>query len=277
MAARTNQHRLTISNGAEDFPRLLLGQGKACGGTFTLVITLHAARVLLALKLGKELRVWSHEGGDAPKAPTSVVDPKQLDALVRAAKDGTPRPTDPARRGAWRASLICEGEQPIVMLERAIASYGMVRICSLPDRGLWSWEALRAEKWFAGTRDQRGVAKTLRGAMVEAYAAADGLVADACTTRDTRRRQSMDSAYAADHPNRFAREGKDPTVKRGKTSATPAADAPPAAPPRRGKKSATPAADAPPRRGKGTAEDGDAELAKLMGLQIANAVKAALG
>lgn len=247
---------LQLRNAAEDYPRMLLGAGTACGGTFTLVIRVDEEGVWLAHKVKKEFRLFVGTGADAPGMPTEVATPDAVKFLLDTAKSSLPAAREPSRRGTWKGWLICDDQRgPIVMLERNIASYGMVRIVSDPEARTWTWKAERAEKWFAGKHDQTGVAKTLTTAIKAAYAAADGLVAQACTVRDTTRRSAKDAAYAERHPNRLAAEGPDPTARgkkarKGKADPT---DAPPA--PKRNA-SASHGRDASPRTSTGAYRPG---------------------
>ena len=58
-----------------------------------------------------------------------------------------------------------------------------------------------------------GAAHTLIKAIEGGLARAMGLLGEACSVRDSRRRAALDSDYAIDHPVRPAREGKDPTER----------------------------------------------------------------
>ena len=282
----TKQFRLTISNAAEDYPRLILGRGNACGGAFLLALRLDTGACVLTHKVGKVIRVFSAAG--APRMPDVIVENQAAaDALIAALKRDLPKLREPARRGTWSATLFCD-DRPIVMLERKVASYGVIRICSDPKTGRWDWRAERAERHFAGREDKAGNESTLHTAMERAYAAADGLVSTACTRQATLRRASYDSAYAADHPNRLAPERADPTVPRGKKKPAAAPAPTPASKPSTRKPAAPAAAPAPtpaskpstrkpaaPAPAAATTSDPETELMKLMTAGIRSAVQAA--
>lgn len=287
-ASKGKQFRLTISNAAEDYPRLLLGKGIACGGTFVLAVRLDTSACLLTHKVGKIIRVYASDKGGVPRMPSEIVENQAAaDNLLVALKRDLPKLREPARRGTWSATLFCD-DKPIIMLERKVAAYGVIRICSDPDRGRWDWKAERAERWYGGREDKAGHATSLHKAIEEAYAASDGLVSTACVKQATQRRAAHDSAFAAEHPNKLARERPDPTAPRKKKNAEPAA------PPARAKKaepapepekklraSKAAAADTSPppkkpRASKGGA-DREAELMKLMTAGIQSAVRAAAG
>lgn len=232
--------RLSISNPAEDVPRMLAGKGTACGGQFVLILRVDRHAVLLSHKVGKVSHLYTSTSSDCPRMPTGEgVKPADADKLVQAAKSNLPGLREPARRGTWRASLHCE-DRPIIMLERKIASYGMVRICSNPDTGKWDWTAEREQRWHAGRDDRKGTGATLGEAILAVYAAADGLIAVSCAVRDTHRRGSRDAAYAETHPTRLPAE-RDPTAPRArKPRAEPAPAAAEAKPGRRTRAAAEP-------------------------------------
>lgn len=243
--------RMDMRNAAEDVPRLILGSGRACGGTFYLRLRLDTNHVVLAHQVGKVMRVYESARSDVPRMPIEVASVDDATTRLSALDARLPGRVSPGRRGQWSATLVCE-DKPILMLERRIAAYGTVLVVSDPDAGKWNWKVEREERWFSVRSDLTGSATSLSKAILAAYTAVDGLIGDACTVRDTRRRAGLDAAYAEVHPNRPARERaepKAPNAKARKRPAPPAAPAPPAPPPP--PPPSPPPAARPPRRARG--------------------------
>ena len=173
-------------------------------------------------------------GGDAPAIPTAPIAGQEAVALVKAEQRGLPKAAPITLRGQWSGYLHCDGE-PKVELTRKLAAYGVLRIVSSPKGG-WTWTVERAEKWFSKPGADTGKADTLLGAIEAGLARAMGLLGQACSVRDSRRRAALDTAWAAEHPVKPAKEGKDPTermkeppppkAKKAKAPPPPPMDAP---------------------------------------------------
>ena len=114
----------------------------------------------------------------------------------------------------------CDAGTPRVELVRKLAAYGTLRVVSDPTAG-WTWTVERTEKWFSAPGADTGKATTLVKAIEAGLARAMGLLGEACSVRDSRRRAAYDTSYAAEHPIKPAREGKDQTER-----FTPKASAP---------------------------------------------------
>jgi hypothetical protein len=115
-------------------------------------------------------------------------------------------------RGQWAGWLHCDAGTPRVELVRKLAAYGTLRVVSDPTAG-WTWTVERTEKWFSEPGTDTGKASTLIKAIEAGLARAMGLLGEACSMRDSRRRAAFDTTYAAEHPIKPAREGKDPTER----------------------------------------------------------------
>lgn len=210
--------RLSFVNAAEDVPRLIRAYGRACEGEFALVMRPPEARGVLVLVTKKDgAFFWRGpsspvENGDAPARPESPIAAKDAVALVKTEQKGVPKPGPITLRGQWRGWLHCDDGQPKVELERKLATYGVLRIVSDGAKG-WAWTVERTEKWFSKPGQDSGKAMTLIKAIEGGLARAMGLLGEACSVRDSRRRAALDSEYAVDRPVRPAREGKDPTER----------------------------------------------------------------
>ncbi len=208
--------RLSFVNAAEDVPRLVRAYGRACDGEFALVLRPTEGRGVLALVRKKEgARVWRSgeaKGGDAPAAPAAELSAAEVVALVKAEQKAVPKPGPITLRGQWGGFLHCDGGAPRVELVRKLAAYGVLRIESAPGQS-WTWRVERTEKWFSKPGADTGTAATLVQAIEGGLSRAMGLLGEACSVRDSRRRAAMDSQYAVEHPVKPAKEGKDPTER----------------------------------------------------------------
>jgi hypothetical protein len=230
MAETPKKFRLSLVNAAEDVPRLVRAYGRACDGEFALVLRPAEARGVLVLVTKTEARFWRSGDGDAPATPEATISAKDAVAVVKAEQKGVPKPGSITLRGQWSGWMHCDGGAPRVELVRKLATYGVLRIVSAATG--WTWTVERTEKWFSRPGTDDGVAATLVKAIEAGLARAMGLLGEACSVRDSRRRAALDTTYAADHPVRPASEGKDPTERmRPKEPRAPKAPAKPARPP----------------------------------------------
>jgi hypothetical protein len=230
MAAH-KRFRLALVNAAEDVPRLIRAYGRACFGEFALVLrpTEHRGVMVRLTKDG----AWSWRAGesDAPVLPETRLDAKDAVALVKTEQKAVRKPGPITLRGQWSGYLHCEDGVPRVELTRKLAAYGILRLTSSSTG--WTWTVERTEKWFSAPGSDSGTAPTLVAAIEAGLARAMGLLGEACSTRDSHRRAALDEDWAAGHPIRPAKEGKDPTERlrpkkprRTKAAPPPRMDAP---------------------------------------------------
>jgi hypothetical protein len=210
MAAH-KRFRLSFVNAAEDVPRLIRAYGRACFGEFALVLRPTERRGVM-VRLTKE-GAWSWRAGesDAPVLPEAALDPKDAVALVKTEQKAVRKPGPITLRGQWSGYLHCEDGLPRVELIRKLAAYGLLRLTS--STAGWTWTVERTERWFSAPGSDSGTALTLVAAIEAGLARAMGLLGEACSTRDSRRRAALDEGWAAAHPVRPAKEGRDPTER----------------------------------------------------------------
>jgi hypothetical protein len=210
MAAH-KRFRLSFVNAAEDVPRLIRAYGRACFGEFALVLRPAEHRGVM-VRLTKE-GAWSWRAGesDAPVLPEAVIDAKDAVTLVKTEQKAVRKPGPITLRGQWSGYLHCEDGVPRVELTRKLATYGLLRLTSSAMG--WTWTVERTEKWFSAPGSDSGTTATLVAAIEAGLARAMGLLGEACSTRDSRRRAALDEDWAAGHPIRPAKEGRDPTER----------------------------------------------------------------
>ena len=234
MAENTaKKFRLSFVNAAEDVPRLVRAYGKACQGEFALVLRPPDQRGLLVLVRKEGAAYWrTHDStADAPQVPEMGVSAKDAVRLIQVEQKAVRVPGPITLRGTWSGWLHCDAGTPRVELERKLAMYGVLRIVSGPSG--WTWTVERTEKWFSKPGSDTGVAASLLKAIEGGLARAMGLLGEACSVRDTRRRAALDTSFATEHPIVPAREGKDPTERlkpreprKTRARTPPAVDAP---------------------------------------------------
>ena len=207
---------LNFVNAAEDVPRLIRAYGKAGGAEFSLVLRPHdASGVLVRADKQGGVHVWqAASSGDGPFTPNTLMGTKEALALITGAQKNLSRTSPITLRGQWGGKLdIYADGQVSVELSRKVASYGTLHISSTGD-GTWTWRVQRGEKWFSSPQEAKGSrSKTLSEAISTGLAHAMGLLGEACSVRDSRRRSAYDQEWAATHPIKPAKEGKDPTAK----------------------------------------------------------------
>jgi hypothetical protein len=193
-------------------PRLLLAYGRGCGGEVAFAMRPRDNTALLVHQVKKQpAKVWRTDLGLAPShAPELETDPAAAVAELRKMK-GSPPPAGPATlKGKWSGVLVCDNGTPRMVLERKVAAYGTLKLASKPD-GRWTATFDRAGKWFSQAKQESVERSGLSEAVTAGMGLVVGLVAEACTFRDTRRRNTVDVEYAAQHPYTPPREAKDPT------------------------------------------------------------------
>ena len=226
MAAK--RFRLSMVNAAEDVPRLIRAYGRACGGEFALVLRPREDRGLLVLvkqppkraKQPAEAWLWRTDQGAAPVMPTASVPPDEAVAAAKDEQKGAPKQGPITLRGQWSGYLYCDGGTPRVELRRKLATYAVLTITSTPAKG-WTWAVERTEKWFSSPSADTGTAPTLLKAIETGLTGAMGLLGEACSQRDSRRRSAFDDTWAKTHPIRAAKEHKRNPIDRSSSRCRP--------------------------------------------------------
>lgn len=206
--------QLKIVGADEDVPRLLLAYGRACGGEMAFVMRPREDRGVLVHQVKKQpARIWRTAMGQAPAyAPEEEIEPGTAVAEVTRMK-ASPPPAGPATlRGAWTGVLYCTDGRPSMVLARKVASYGTLKLASGTD-GRWTATFERAPRWFSKAAQESVSRDGLAEAIQAGMGLVVGLVSEACSFRDMRRRNAVDAEYAAVHPYRPPREPKDPTTR----------------------------------------------------------------
>jgi hypothetical protein len=223
--------RLSILGADEDIPRLLTGySSRACGGEAAFVLRPREGQGLLVLQEKKQpAKVWSSDlsllpasteadrraraASDSPGTPTWSLSPADAVGLVKQMKAKVGAKGPASLRGNWRGVLHCDDGAPIVELERKVASYGTLRLRSVAGEG-WQATFHRAAKWFAPGKEERSpTVERLAEAIQRGMVQMTGLVSEACSFRDTRRRNAVDADYALQHPYTPPPEPKDATER----------------------------------------------------------------
>ncbi|MBK7759542.1 MAG: hypothetical protein IPI35_24725 [Deltaproteobacteria bacterium] len=229
MAGR-EQFRLNIEGADEDVPRLLLAYGRGCGGEVAFVLRPRDGEGVLVHQVkGQPAQVWvsnltqlpegirpSNAGklsADGPQKPAWAVGSNEAVSLIKRLKASPPKAGPATLRGTWKGELRCNDMRPTVHLQRKVAAYGTLHVES-DSSGRWTALFERGEKWFSTAKQERtppydSLGEAIQRGMVQMT----GLVSEACSFRDTRRRNTVDPSYAEAHPYRPPREVKDPTEK----------------------------------------------------------------
>ncbi len=212
--------RFNIVGADEDVPRVLLAYGRGCGGEVAFVMRPRDNTALLVHQVKRQpAKVWRTDLGLAPShAPELDADPTSAVAELRKLKSGPP-PAGPATlKGKWAGLLLCTDGTPSIVLERRVASYGTLKLTSKAD-GRWLATFERAEKWFSKAKQESIERSGLAEAITAGMGLVVGLVSEACSFRDTHRRNTVDPAFAAQYPPRPLAEQRDPTERyKGKSS-----------------------------------------------------------
>jgi len=224
------QFRLQIVGADEDVPRLLLVYGRGCGGEVAFVLRPREGEGVLVHQVkGQPAQVWVSNLGqlpegirpgnagklttDGPQRPAWAVGASEAVALVKRLKARPPGAGPATLRGTWKGTLSCNDLRPTVHLERKVASYGVLHLDSDAE-GRWTALFARGEKWFSTAKQDRSPPyDSLGEAIQRGMVQMTGLVSEACSFRDTRRRNTVDPSYAEAHPYRPPREVADPTEK----------------------------------------------------------------
>ncbi len=197
MTATPRRTALRIDDPAEDVPRLITGGGKACGGEWGLVLRPTEARGVLVLAGKAGVWAWNADGaGDAVAMPRTAMELSAAVSALKEARKGIARKAGPITlRGRWKGSITCAEDGPRLVLERKVAPYARLQVEASPESAGWAWTLDREARWFTGAGTTAGSASTLREAVEQSALALEGIVGEACTTRDTRRRGAYDTDY----------------------------------------------------------------------------------
>ena len=211
--SKPRRFRLSIVNAAEDIPRLMRAYGRCCDGECALVLRpTEGTGVLVHILKDGSARFWkTPQGaqGDAPRIPEAGTSAKDAVALIKVAQKALPKAGPITLRGQWGGYLYCDDGRPRVELRRKLATYGVLVIESMEALG-WQWRIERTEKWYSEPTNDEGEADTLGRAIEQGLAGAMGLLGQACSFRDSRRRSAFDTQWAETHPIKPAHEGRDP-------------------------------------------------------------------
>ncbi|TAL45521.1 MAG: hypothetical protein EPN91_02015 [Salinibacterium sp.] len=224
--ADRKQFRLQILGADEDYPRFIRAYGRACGGDFAYLCEPGAFSYLVFVRKG-EAWYWKQGSAassrlaliDVPLAPTTpVLASEAVAKLQELGKIGRSVPPGPVTyRGQWSGALVCNGEgvAPTIVLTRKVAAYATIRIVSHgnhadPDGRQWVVTLERDSRWFADAKldKEPASAETLRTAIRSAYGLLTGLVGEACSVRDTKRRAALDAEHAKSHPIKHPKDPK---------------------------------------------------------------------
>lgn len=254
--------QLNIVGSEENVPRAIRGYGRFCAlnpqtgnyhnvGYVAYMALPQAKKAALVIELPGESRgskryfMWQNgtrmvgaDGKkvryDAPMLPgfedaDEVSTEAATDALDKLAA-AIPPEGDVAWRGSWNGKILCTAKGPQVVLQRRIATYGVIAVASHLN-GTWEYAVILSDKWFvtqaarerAQTHTKRGF-PTLHACIGAAYAHIIQVVEAACVVSHTARRAVLDPAFAAKresagkHATRSAVElrrsaAADPTAK----------------------------------------------------------------
>ncbi|HNH46683.1 MAG TPA: hypothetical protein PKY30_06575, partial [Myxococcota bacterium] len=183
------------------------------GGEVALLIRPFEGEGILILAVARQpARVWESRGGtDAPQLLATNLAYAEAEQRLRNLNRKDKGEPGPVRlRGDWKAQLSFEGSQPIVLLTRQVATYGTLTVRGA--KGGWTLVFDRKEQWF--TKAENRVEERSFPHLVDAVEAGMNLmmgsVAQACTFRDTHRRNAVDPDYAAKHPPKAPAAPADP-------------------------------------------------------------------
>ena len=212
--------RLNIVGAEEDVPRVLLAYGHGCGGEVAFAMRPRDNTGLLIHQVKKEpAKVWRTDLGLAPShAPELDAAPADAVAEIRRMKANPPAAGPATLKGVWKGTLLCDDGTPSVQLERRVASYGTLHLRSEPD-GRWTATFERAQKWFSTAKREALTRSALTEAITSGMGMVVGLVSEACSFRDTHRRNAVDADFATQYPPRVRPDPRDPTERyKGKSS-----------------------------------------------------------
>ena len=205
---------LAMYNGDEDIPRLVTGYMSYKGTDCGLLLRPVESQGCLAIWQGMEAQLWIGLDTDIPNL--TAVKKLPLDGVlqsIHSAREELPPVAQPNLKGKWTGKLLWEGMTPVVQLIRKVTNYGMLQLTSDAERKHWHWKAEQISRYFSPKAVREGNAKSLKEAITLATEALRGLIAVACVTKDTTRREVLDPTYK---PRAAApRSPEDKTLKFG--------------------------------------------------------------
>lgn len=169
--------------------------------------------------------VWRGNSFASPSSNMrSVMSEGEAGALLAEARNTPFADTPETHRGEWKCKVTLTTNNglssvvPQVLLWRQVAPYAQLGLES-HAKG-WKWTVLRTGKWFSKEKTQYSSDEQAFGpCLAEGYRVALNLVQEACGTRDTRRRGTLDPEYAAQHPGKVPTVRPEPTEKFAMTGA----------------------------------------------------------
>lgn len=195
--------KLKIVDPEKDVPTRCIADGKH-PSLGRVVLTLGMVSVLGCLKPDGTVTGWQGGNFQAPGLPSRPMGLEELIGAIQKANAVNPDHQSDVMKGKWVGVLTCEvgpsGHQPVVILERAIASYVRIRLIARVTG--WSWQVIRSQQWYAAEAkiESTTTAPTLMDALSGALPNAMNLIQQACGFRDSTRRSAADLAYAEKHP-----------------------------------------------------------------------------
>ena len=194
---------LEIDHPEELIPRKISGAAQVKGLTlaFAILPTLNLSMALSVSKKGlgdiairQKAQPSTFPTGERPQSEVSA---KMSEFLAK-----VPDPVPSSTRGSWRGVWQASPEGAILWaMERKLSSYTTVTVATSSDP-TWAWEfkVERKDTWFAPAKNLQGFSQDLAGCIQKVIDEALDKVAEACTTRDTTRRNAIDQGYAEAHP-----------------------------------------------------------------------------
>ena len=249
--------RLKIHGATENLPLLIQAYGPDCRGTkergdgaYAFVSAPQKGKSLFVHEVpsadkGTTFYLWKNSGTkDAPPA-LSLIDMAQNKvsakaasrAIVAIAKAGSkPVRQSVAKsvlRGRWSGYLECTPGGPRVVMTRDIAQYTTLAIVGDPKNKAWEYaihiKDLKSTNWFVGAAAKRKGSKvqsknltdknygTLQRCFNAAIKDLFGIVADACSVRDTVRSAAVSKTARAKSNARSRERGKSGTAPMTRT------------------------------------------------------------
>ena len=214
--------RLNIVGADEDVPRVMLAYGHGCGGEVAFVMRPRDNTALLVHQVKKQpAKVWRTDLGLAPShAPELDAAPADAVAEIRKMK------VEPAARRARHLARDVEGHAVLHRrdaLDRAWSAASRPTAPCTSHRRRTVAGPPRSSARRSGSRRRSRRPSPAPGsteAITAGMGLVVGLVSEACSFRDTHRRNTVDAEFAAQHPPRVRPPSRrDPTERyKGKSS-----------------------------------------------------------
>ena len=201
--------RLVITGARETVPRELAATGKACGGTFSVVVRprIGEARVVLTVK--REVKGAVFQAPDHPAVPAMLMSPAEARALLAAGKDSGAA-TDATLQGSWSGTITCAEDGAELHLHRKAGPVTLHVRSAKGGKG-WLAHVEREATWYGPAGSTKPQAHEM---LADACRAAAGLAtasaSEVCGVRTVGRRAAHDASYAAAHPGKPEPERRSP-------------------------------------------------------------------